>query len=361
MPDVLHWLGVRRIHRLVSMSNMKYDAIVGSGIEVGERVKIPEGLVPADARVEIDAKKAAGYFTDGDVPDAAASARDEGTGAVMLTRRTASARSELAVDARDPRALRATSRAQSTRGTLERISASTARAARLPRARSRDVTRRRYPRSRHSLSQPLAAFRSRAASTARASSIARLQAARDADRARAHIDLAVISVLLDAGAGSAWRYRRAGNGRRFTRSEGLGVASFRAFHRRTLFRRSPGEPMRVDAAALTRHRCRDARPLFQVECRQSAGRPRRPRGAAATAGRRARNAARSLRAAGASRRAVRSAARADADAFRRLRSCAPLLEGFGPIWRVTPAARRRRRHAHPRRRVAPSARRRQRS
>ncbi|HET8832050.1 MAG TPA: hypothetical protein VFN86_08250, partial [Casimicrobiaceae bacterium] len=56
---------------LVSMSNMKYDAIVGSGIEVSTRVKIPEELVPADARVEIDAKKAAGYFTDGDVPNAA--------------------------------------------------------------------------------------------------------------------------------------------------------------------------------------------------------------------------------------------------------------------------------------------------
>jgi len=70
MPDVLHWLGVRRIHRLVSMSNMKYDAIVGSGIEVGTRVKIPDGLIPADARVEMDAKMAAGYFTDGVVPDA---------------------------------------------------------------------------------------------------------------------------------------------------------------------------------------------------------------------------------------------------------------------------------------------------
>jgi GTP cyclohydrolase II len=70
MPDVLHWLGVRRIHRLVSMSNMKYDAITGAGIEVGERVNIPEELVPADARVEIDAKMAAGYFTPGPVPDA---------------------------------------------------------------------------------------------------------------------------------------------------------------------------------------------------------------------------------------------------------------------------------------------------
>ena len=68
MPEVLHWLGVRRIHRLVSMSNMKYDAITGSGIEVGERVNIPDDLVPADARVEIDAKMAAGYFTPGPVP-----------------------------------------------------------------------------------------------------------------------------------------------------------------------------------------------------------------------------------------------------------------------------------------------------
>jgi GTP cyclohydrolase II len=63
MPDVLHWLGIRKIHRLVSMSNDKYDAITGSGIEVSERVKIPDALVPADAKVEMEAKIAAGYFT----------------------------------------------------------------------------------------------------------------------------------------------------------------------------------------------------------------------------------------------------------------------------------------------------------
>ena len=55
MPDVLHWLGIRRIHRLVSMSNDKFDAITGSGIEVVERIKIPDELVPADAMVEIQA------------------------------------------------------------------------------------------------------------------------------------------------------------------------------------------------------------------------------------------------------------------------------------------------------------------
>ena len=80
MPDVLHWLGISKIHRLVSMSNMKYDAITGSGIEVGERVNIPDDLVPADARVEIDAKMAAGYFTPGDVPDAEALKNVKGRG-----------------------------------------------------------------------------------------------------------------------------------------------------------------------------------------------------------------------------------------------------------------------------------------
>ncbi|RDI59411.1 GTP cyclohydrolase II [Microvirga subterranea] len=70
MPDVLHWLGIRRIDRLMSMSNMKYDAITGSGIEVVERVPIPPELVPPDAQVELEAKKAAGYYTPDGAPDA---------------------------------------------------------------------------------------------------------------------------------------------------------------------------------------------------------------------------------------------------------------------------------------------------
>ncbi len=71
MPDVLHWLGIRRIDRLMSMSNMKYDAITGSGIEVVERVPIPPELVPPDAQVELEAKKAAGYYTPDGAPDTA--------------------------------------------------------------------------------------------------------------------------------------------------------------------------------------------------------------------------------------------------------------------------------------------------
>ena len=67
MPDVLHWLGVTRIHRFASMSDMKCDALVRQGIQIDERVPLPDGMTPPDARVEIEAKIAAGYFA-GDRP-----------------------------------------------------------------------------------------------------------------------------------------------------------------------------------------------------------------------------------------------------------------------------------------------------
>ncbi|KDQ20937.1 hypothetical protein BOTBODRAFT_142344 [Botryobasidium botryosum FD-172 SS1] len=65
MPDVLHWLGITKIDNMVSMSDMKYNAIVESGIPILKRYDIPEHLIPPDSRVEIDAKIAAGYFTSG--------------------------------------------------------------------------------------------------------------------------------------------------------------------------------------------------------------------------------------------------------------------------------------------------------
>ncbi|KAG6126392.1 Uracil-regulated protein 1 [Claviceps purpurea] len=65
MPDILHWLGIKKIDRMLSMSNMKHDAIVGQGIPILERVELPGDLIPADSRVEIDAKITAGYFTAG--------------------------------------------------------------------------------------------------------------------------------------------------------------------------------------------------------------------------------------------------------------------------------------------------------
>ncbi|MEM1290925.1 MAG: GTP cyclohydrolase II [Cyanobacteria bacterium P01_H01_bin.162] len=78
MPDVMHWLGITRIDQFVSMSNLKYDAVTQSGIEIVERITIPEDLIPADAQVEIKAKKAAGYYTEDEVPDDSALAKTIG-------------------------------------------------------------------------------------------------------------------------------------------------------------------------------------------------------------------------------------------------------------------------------------------
>lgn len=66
---------------------------------------------------------------------------------------------------------------------------------------------------------------------------------------RAAIDLAVISVLLDAGAGPGWRYREAGTGVELGRSEGLAIASFHMF-REGIFSSDRRNPLRVDAVAL---------------------------------------------------------------------------------------------------------------
>ncbi|SGY81598.1 BQ5605_C009g05509 [Microbotryum silenes-dioicae] len=74
MPDVLHWLGVKKIDNMISMSDLKYNAIVESGIPIHKRYEIPEDLIPPDSRVEIDAKIAAGYFSTTSVTNLEATA-----------------------------------------------------------------------------------------------------------------------------------------------------------------------------------------------------------------------------------------------------------------------------------------------
>jgi GTP cyclohydrolase II len=61
MPDPLHFLGVTKIHNFISMSDMKYNAIVSTGIKIVNRVEIPPEMVPGDAMVEITAKVFHGY------------------------------------------------------------------------------------------------------------------------------------------------------------------------------------------------------------------------------------------------------------------------------------------------------------
>ena len=67
-----------------------------------------------------------------------------------------------------------------------------------------------------------------------------------AELGRAAFDLVIPSVLLDAGAGAAWRYRDAATGAVLGRSEGLGVASLRFFESGAMSS-DPSDPLRADA------------------------------------------------------------------------------------------------------------------
>jgi hypothetical protein len=110
-----------------------------------------------------------------------------------------------------------------------------------------DITRRRYP----DLAVPCHS-RWRHFSVGGVDRVALVgPGAGPAETARAQIDLAAVSVLLDAGAGPNWCYQEVETGKVLARSEGLAVASLRALQS-GLFSADPAEPWRADAAALSR-------------------------------------------------------------------------------------------------------------
>ena len=71
------------------------------------------------------------------------------------------------------------------------------------------------------------------------------------ERTRRLIDLFVVSVLLDAGAGTKWQYKSKESGKMYRRSEGLAVASLEMF-KTGLFSSDPDQPFQVDSGALKR-------------------------------------------------------------------------------------------------------------
>jgi hypothetical protein len=84
-----------------------------------------------------------------------------------------------------------------------------------------------------------------------------------AARARAAFDLAITSVLLDAGAGPDWRYQDEPTRLSVSRSEGLAVASFRFFELGG-FSAEPADALRADAVALANLEPEDLEAAFQV-------------------------------------------------------------------------------------------------
>jgi hypothetical protein len=111
-----------------------------------------------------------------------------------------------------------------------------------------DATRRRYPKLHIPFHSRWRHFE--AGGVDRRGQLERLLGdVPNAVRARAMVDLAFVSVLLDAGAGPDWKYTESATGQTFTRSEGLGVASFHAFTS-GMFSSDKDHPLQADAQGL---------------------------------------------------------------------------------------------------------------
>ena len=90
-----------------------------------------------------------------------------------------------------------------------------------------------------------------------------LSAMNGLEKGRSCLDLAIVSVLLDAGAGSQWRYHDDAAKQVLTRSEGLAVASLRAFEQ-GVFSADPASPYQVSASRLQQLTKADVAKVFQV-------------------------------------------------------------------------------------------------
>jgi hypothetical protein len=82
-------------------------------------------------------------------------------------------------------------------------------------------------------------------------------------KAHTLIDLAVISVLLDGGAGPDWKYTEAATGKTYTRSEGLALASWHAFTG-GLFSGDEDHPLQADSIGLRALGTDELAAAFQV-------------------------------------------------------------------------------------------------
>jgi hypothetical protein len=205
---------------------------------VVEQVAIPDELIPADARVEMDAKTAAGYFTPV-APPAPPNWPSPRAGSFTheCSDRPPRPGWHTPVPAGHPAASLLTARAVRSRCGIVMAQVEAGRSPSSPGTRNTcPCAPSTWPTPSASTTRiwtcpttPLAPFRGR-----RGGSLGALLATSglDGDRleaARVAVDLVIPSVLLDAGAGPDWHYRDAASGQRLSRSEGLGVASLALF------------------------------------------------------------------------------------------------------------------------------------
>jgi len=222
MPDVLNWLGLNRIDWLLSMSNEKYQAIVNAGIQVMQRVALPEMFVPKAAFVEMNAKIASGYHTDTLKSD------------------------EVIKELQDLRTIRKQCLRIYQLAKEESLKYFRLNLEKLPIAATRVVAciNRFYPDLKIPYHSRLRHFGEK-----RMDALERKWIYVDQmERTRRVIDLITVSVLLDAGAGPTWKYVGM-DGVVYTRSEGIAVATYEMFVR-GIFSSDPACKCRVNAMGI---------------------------------------------------------------------------------------------------------------
>jgi len=247
MPDVFHWLGISTIDTLLSMSKDKYEAITQSGgIRVANRDSLPESMVPAGAHTEISAKISSGYlgFQPGRTEDNSA-------------RRAVFTLESVRERCNKMLTLAMKDKLQHFQVDMSRVDDVTSIVV--------DCMRRHHPELAIPGHSRLRHFEVNGYDR-----IAELEArwkrfhVDSLERTRREIDLIVVSVLLDAGAGPAWKYTdHSGGGRAVARSEGLALASLDMF-RNGLFSSATECTQRVDSIGLRALKLSDLERGFQV-------------------------------------------------------------------------------------------------
>jgi len=242
MPDALHWLGISRIDKLLSMSSDKYDAIVGQGIEVLERVTIPDEYVPAAASVELSAKVSAGYHTD----KISSEKVDQDLRTLESVRERCSLIYKLAEKGQTKHF---TLRKDRIQNVVDLVL---------------DITKKSYP----TLNIP---YHSRwrhyeMGGIDRVQELKQQWKCDEVEKVRRLIDLAFLSVLLDAGAGKDWTYVSPVEGKEYHRSEGLAIAALEMFEN-GLFSTDSALPWRVNSTALINLHLKDLQKGLQISAK----------------------------------------------------------------------------------------------
>ena len=222
MPDALLWLGIKRIDWLLSMSSEKYDAIVSCGIKVMQRVSLPDTYVPKGAGVEINAKIMSGYHSDSlESDDIIAELRQ-----LEAVRARTAQIYDLAKAGKSEHFVMDESKLDDAVNLVVEVTEKNY-------AKWDDVPY--HSRWTHFLKGSV-------------EKMADAWPCDEVEKARRLVDLAFVSVLLDAGSGPVWHYTDA-NGVVHRRSEGIAVASLDMFQG-GLFSSDPALPFRVNAVGL---------------------------------------------------------------------------------------------------------------